>query len=108
MDEFVFVQVAQLEQELDRKNRALAVLEEKLSCHDDYEEIKRELRYIAFFPTFASSIILEYFISICTILDGLCLNFFFSGLPILIIHFTKTRIMPGVLADYFFLWHSSV
>lgn len=36
-------QVAKLEEELSRKNKALALLEEKLCSQDDYEEIKREL-----------------------------------------------------------------
>ena len=36
-------QVARLEEEVALKNKALAVLEEKLSSQDDYQEIKREL-----------------------------------------------------------------
>ena len=37
------VQVSRLEEELSMKNKALAVLEERLTSQQDYEEIKREL-----------------------------------------------------------------
>jgi homeobox protein cut-like len=39
--------VAKLEEELSKKNKALAMLEEKLCSQEDYEEIKRELGYFS-------------------------------------------------------------
>ena len=34
-----------MEEELTAKNKAFRVLEERLKSQEDYEEIKRELRY---------------------------------------------------------------
>ena len=41
---FLF-QVAHLEEELTVKNQAFKYLEEKIKSQQDYEEIKRELKY---------------------------------------------------------------
>ena len=49
------VQVSRLEEELAKKNKALALLEEKLCSQEDYEEIKRELGYApSMFPPYPS------------------------------------------------------
>lgn len=40
------LQVAHLEEELTVKNQAFKYLEEKIKTQQDYEEIKRELKYI--------------------------------------------------------------
>ena len=49
------VQVSRLEEELAKKNKALALLEEKLCSQEDYEEIKRELGYApSVFPPYPS------------------------------------------------------
>ena len=37
--------MSRLEEELTSKNKAFHILEERLKTQDDYEEIKRELRY---------------------------------------------------------------
>lgn len=39
-------QVTRLEEELAAKNKAFRILEEKLKTQEDYEEIKRELRFV--------------------------------------------------------------
>ena len=36
--------IARLEEELEAKTRAFALLEDKLRTQDDYEEVKRELK----------------------------------------------------------------
>ena len=45
---FLYLQVAKLEEELSAKNRAFSILEDRLKSQEDYEEIKRELRFTMF------------------------------------------------------------
>ena len=39
-------QVAKLEEELSTKSRSLQLLEERLQSQEDYDEVKRELKYV--------------------------------------------------------------
>jgi len=40
-------QTARLEEELASKSRSVDILQEKLGAQSDYDEVKRELRYVA-------------------------------------------------------------
>ena len=54
------MQVSRLEEELAKKNKALALLEEKLCSQEDYEEVKRELGYAPSTPLLLSPSLLDH------------------------------------------------
>lgn len=57
-------QIAHLEEELEKKNKSVHSLEERLRTQEDYEEVKRELKYVGIcFPQnhFCLDICRKYF-----------------------------------------------
>ena len=51
-------QTARLEEELTSKTRSVEILQEKLTAQADYDEIKRELRYLDISHVFAFFLLL--------------------------------------------------